>query len=105
MGSLEVHITQYGTWDVTTSTGAHYRLNERDGRLEVRVQDGGVAVHPRGANAVEIAAVDWDGREVGQPTLAEAWERGGQDAIERENTYGAEAKAQFANPYAGGGRG
>jgi hypothetical protein len=29
----------------------------------------------------------------------QAWEAGGEAAIERENTYGAEAKAKFSNPY------
>jgi hypothetical protein len=31
--------------------------------------------------------------------MAEAWEEGGKAAIERENTYGAEEKAKFFNPY------
>lgn len=31
--------------------------------------------------------------------MAEAWDEGGVAAIEREHTYGAEAKAEFSNPY------
>jgi hypothetical protein len=31
--------------------------------------------------------------------MAEAWEEGGEAAIEREHTYGREEKAKFSNPY------
>jgi hypothetical protein len=31
--------------------------------------------------------------------MAEAWDEGGEAAIEREHTYGADAKAAFSNPY------
>lgn len=64
MGSLNVEITEYGTWNVTTSSGAQYRLNDRNGRLEIRVQVGGLIVHPRSSNVVELAATNWDEMEV-----------------------------------------
>jgi hypothetical protein len=31
--------------------------------------------------------------------LGDAWDAGGEAAIEREHTYGAEEKAKFSNPY------
>ena len=34
-----------------------------------------------------------------EAALAQAWDEGGEAAIEREHTYGAAEKAKFANPY------
>ena len=31
--------------------------------------------------------------------LAEAWERGSEDRMEREHAYGREEKAKYSNPY------
>lgn len=62
---MEIIINGYGSWDVTTSTGAMFRLNDRNGHLEVRA-DGLLAVYPRAANTLEVAAINWDGVEVGK---------------------------------------
>lgn len=62
---MDVVITKYGHHEVTLSNGAVLRLKEaRAGRLEVLAIEGALAVHPRSANVVEIAAVDFDGMEV-----------------------------------------
>lgn len=34
-----------------------------------------------------------------QALMEEAWNEGGEAAIEREHTYGREEKAKFSNPY------
>lgn len=34
-----------------------------------------------------------------EAALADVWDAGGEAAIEREHTYGAEEKAKFSNPY------
>lgn len=31
--------------------------------------------------------------------MAKAWDRGGEDRMEREHAYGAEEKALYSNPY------
>jgi hypothetical protein len=58
MAQLDFEIGLTGI-KVTTSTGAEYRLIDRDGALEVRVLEGTLAVLPRGANAVELRAEAW----------------------------------------------
>lgn len=60
MGSMEIAITEYGTWNVTTSSGAQFRLNDRDGHLEVRAPEGNLVVHPKSSNAVELEAQAWN---------------------------------------------
>lgn len=61
MGNLEIAITQYGTWDVITSSGARYRLNDHDGQLEIRAQEGTIIVFPKMSNVIQVAAMNWDG--------------------------------------------
>ena len=51
---LKVERTPYGTFLVTTTSGDVYRLNDRDGALDVATDHGAVAVMPRAANAVEL---------------------------------------------------
>lgn len=54
---------------------------------------------PNGEQAIERS---WMRRtlEAAAPyMLADAWDAGGEAAIEREHTYGAEEKAKFSNPY------
>jgi hypothetical protein len=64
---MDLTITKYGDYEVTLANGAKLRINEaRSGRLEVRALEGHLAIHPQSSNALEIAAVDWDGKEVGQ---------------------------------------
>lgn len=61
---MDLTLTQYGDYEVTLGNGAVLRLKEaRAGRLEIRAREGGLVIHPRSANLVEVGAVDWDGVE------------------------------------------
>lgn len=42
--------------------GTHFRLAERNGRLEVSAWEGTLAIFPTGSNVVELAAVGWGSR-------------------------------------------
>lgn len=59
MGKLEVQINQSGAWTVVTSSGARFRLADREGHLGITALEGVLAIHPVSGNAVNMEARDW----------------------------------------------
>lgn len=94
MGSLEIAITEYGTWEVTTSTGGTFRLNDRNGNLEVRVPEGDLVVRPQSANVVELENLAW---EAPAPDPAQVWEDGCREGLSTNPGWDEQTLAR--NPY------